>query len=453
MDSDADSNRACVLVVEDNRTNRLTLVRGVEQQGHRVVVAGNGREALAVLHDEPVDTVLLDLEMPEMDGFEVLAAMQCEPALHDVPVVVISAVEDTDLIARAIELGALDVLPKPFDPVLLRARLRAGLQQRRLRSLEQAYLRQELALRQQEKLATLGRLSAGLAHELNNPAAAAIRTARRLEQLLVGESEHPMASDAGTSPGGAPSDAAELADREDQLEEVLGGHGIERPSSLAPDLARAGVTPEHLEARVGGLDDATAQATVRRWVAGIATRSAVQQVLTSVERIFEIVGALRSYSYLDRAPIQEVDVRRGLDDTLTMLHHKIPDSVVVNRDYAKDLPMIQAHGGQLNQLWTNLVDNAVHALGAAGQLTLRVRVDGDDLLVEVEDDGHGIPAELQGQVFDPFMTTKEPGGGVGLGLNIAHQIVTDGHSGRITVSSRPGCTRFSVWLPLHRMRE
>ncbi|HSJ44605.1 MAG TPA: response regulator [Euzebyales bacterium] len=169
---------AVVLVAEDAMIPRLALARGVEQEGHRVLLATDGREALEVLARERVDMVLLDLVMPALDGFAVLRAMRADPELADIPVLVISATEATDEVARAIEMGAIDCLPKPFEPALLRVRMRTALEQTRLRRLEQDYLRQELALRQQERLAVLGRLSAGLGHELNNPAAAALSTAR-----------------------------------------------------------------------------------------------------------------------------------------------------------------------------------------------------------------------------------------------------------------------------------
>src|SRR5690606_33475956 len=176
--------QATVLVVEDTVVNRLALTRGVEREGHVVLQAANGREALDTLRRSTVDMVLLDLLMPEIDGLQVLAAMGGDAQLRDIPVLVISAVEETEDIARAIEMGAIDCLPKPFDPVMLRVRLRTALEQARLRRVEQDYLRQELALRQQERLATLGRLSAGLGHELNNPASAALSSARRLGEAL-----------------------------------------------------------------------------------------------------------------------------------------------------------------------------------------------------------------------------------------------------------------------------
>lgn len=450
---------ATVLVVEDNRVNRMALVRGVEREGHRALTAADGREALDILAERSVDMLLLDLLMPDVDGFEVLAAMARDPSLSGIPVLVVSAVEETEDIARAIEMGAIDCLPKPFEPVLLHVRLRTALERNRLRRLEQDYLKQELALRRQERLATLGRLSAGLGHEVNNPAAAALSTARQLgaeldrsEALMSQLMQVPAApqivatlSTLVPREAGSPG-AVERADREEELVGVLDEAGVAQPWTVAADLAGLGVTAAALSEHVGELGDDLGLGVA--WLRSrSAIRKAVAQITRSVERIAELTSALRGYAYLDRAPQQRLDVRAGLDDTLTILGHKLSEGTTVVRDYAPGIPAITAYGSQLNQVWTNLVDNAIDALDGRGTLTVRVRADDGGVRVEVEDDGPGIPADLLGQVFDPFVTTKPPGQGTGLGLSISHQIVTEGHGGRITVRSQPGRTVFSVELP------
>jgi signal transduction histidine kinase len=455
-----DVDPATVLIAEDAMIPRLALARGVEHEGHRVLQAADGREALDVLRREPVDMVLLDLVMPEVDGFGVLEAMRADPELRDVPVLVISATEATDDVARAIAMGAIDCLPKPFEPALLRVRLRTALEQTRLRRLEQDYLRQELALRQQERLATLGRLSAGLGHELNNPAAAALSTARQLRRALERSDAvlpRVLADPAGAALVAAVADAVAVTvdnatagrradpDRAGAIEDLLASHGVPEPWDAADDLASAGLDAAGVR-RV--LAAGAAGPLAIEWLRlRVRVRRAVGQITDSVGRMADLTAALRGYSYLDRAPQQDVDVRRGLDDTLTMLAHKLPATVTVERDYAPDLPTIHAYGGQLNQVWTNLLDNAIEAVGETGTVWMLARADDGGVLVEVADDGPGIPAELVGRVFDPFVTTKAPGQGTGLGLNISHQIVSDVHGGRLTVRSAPGRTVFSVWLP------
>ncbi len=449
---------ATVLVVEDTLVNRLALAKGVEREGHRVLQAENGREALAVLAEERIDMVLLDLLMPEMDGFDVLRELKSDPETRTIPVLVISAVEATEDVARAIELGAVDCLPKPFDPVILSVRLRTALEQARLRRVEQDYLRQELALRQQERLATLGRLSAGLGHELNNPASAALSSARRLGEALEEadgvlatlvrrpDADRIVAALDGLRVGDPPATAVERESWTGAIEQLLRRFGVTDSWSRADVLVAAGVTAENLASVVAEIPDGADVAVAWFCVRSTLTDS-VQQATTSIGRIAELTAALRGYTYLDRAPQQDVDVHAALDSTLAIMSHKLPPGVEVVRDYADDIAPIHAYGGQLNQVWTNLIDNAIDAVRDEGRITLRTRAHGDGVVVEIADDGHGIPDDLRGQIFDPFVTTKPPGEGTGLGLNITHQIVTEVHGGRIMVESQPGATVFRVSLP------
>ncbi len=458
-----------ILVVEDNRTNRLALQRILEQQGHRVGLAVDGREALAALaaglDGAPYDVVLLDIILPEMDGYAVLSRMMEQPDLRHIPVIVISALDEIDVVVRCIELGAEDYLPKPFNAVLLKARLNASLRRKRLRDLEQAYLRQEIVLRQSEKLATLGRLSAGVAHELNNPAAAIQRGASQAALAFRRHLDADAALDAAAGDihrlagwlerlaprPNAHLDPLDRSDREDALALRLEQHSVEHAWELAPELVDAGMDPEALDALAA--DHAAEQLpALLAWLAGSsALLDLLGELADAAQRIATIVRALKSYTYLDRAPVQNVDVHEGLESTLTMLRSKLR-GVTIRRHYAPELPRIEAYSSELNQVWTNLIDNAAAALGGKGALTIATRRDGEGegsgIVVEVGDTGGGIPADVLPMLFEPFFTTKPPGEGTGLGLNITHGIIVNKHGGAVSVRSQPGDTRFTVHLPL-----
>ena len=247
-----------------------------------------------------------------------------------------------------------------------------------------------------------------------------------------------------------PLGALERSDREVEVEEWLGTHGVERPWEVAAQLVDVGYTREEL-AEFAGAFDAGVAAPALAWLGAAASAGAlVEQVAHGAGRISELVQALKAYSYMDQAPAQLVNVHEGLDSTLVMLRSKLRQ-ITVRRTYAPDLPPLPAHGGELNQVWTNILDNAAEVLAGAaggGTITIETRRDGEWVVVGIEDNGPGIPEEIQARVFDPFFTTKEPGKGAGLGLNISHTIVAQRHGGKLTVTSRPGMTRFEAWLPL-----
>ena len=323
-----------------------------------------------------------------------------------------------------------------------------------------------------ERLASLGTMSAGLAHELNNPAAAAKRASSDLAETLevltdtVGllvESgiEREQAADlvalqreAATISASRPAlSALDAADAEDAVSDALAAAGVSEPWRVAEPLVVAGLDPEFV-ARVAGAAGPATAPTLRWIAASLSARELSAELGEATERMSKLVKAIKSYAYMDRGEVVQVDVREGLETTLVILGHKLKHTKIqVTRDYDETLPKLTVHGAELNQVWTNLLDNAIDALGDSGQITITTRADGDCAEIDIADDGPGIPPEVRDRVFDPFFTTKEVGSGTGLGLDAARRILADRHHGSLTLESRPGRTVFRARLPIAAARR
>jgi len=321
----------------------------------------------------------------------------------------------------------------------------------------------ESLLHQQEKMAALGTMSAGLAHELNNPAAAAQRSAsllrqsparwleltHKLEALAFKENLSDWLNDFiqdATSRFEKPVklEALEKIDLVDQLQDWLEANGVENAWEVAPTIVNFGWTVETL----GDLKNSPLFKDIIQWL-GLGSTIVTQlfEIQNTTERISQIVRAMKSYTYLDQAPLLEVDVHDGLENTLVIMEHKLKQGVTVKREYAKDLPRIEAYASELNQVWTNIIDNAIDAMNGKGEIILRTYEDSGQVVVEIVDNGPGIPEEIQSRIMEPFFTTKPPGQGTGLGLHVTHDIVANRHHGLLQVESKPGETKFKVTLP------
>jgi signal transduction histidine kinase len=322
------------------------------------------------------------------------------------------------------------------------------------------------AVGQRERLLALGSLSAGLTHELNNPAAAAVRATSALRERVAGmrhklgmiaagpfdraslETLVRLQEDATERVSKAPTlSPMEASDREDVIGDWLEDHGISGGWELAPTFVQAGLDTDWLEQVVTTVEGQTLEGAMRWLNYTVETELLMNEIEDSTNRISVLVGAAKQYSQLDRAPYRVIDVHELIDSTLLMLGRKL-DGITVVKDYDRSLPQIPVYAAELNQVWTNLIDNAVQAMNGEGTLTVRTAPDRDQLLVEIGDTGPGVPPEIRDRIFEPFFTTKPVGEGTGLGLDISWRVVVNKHHGDLRVESVPGDTRFRVHLPL-----
>jgi signal transduction histidine kinase len=405
-----------------------------------------------------------------LEGYALNSSARGEPVgVHSGPTWIgaVSVLTHGSSKIRMIAVTAVTVAVVESEPFIELVRSQRPVFDRIMRQVRPVVARTTAMEANRERLASLGTMAAGLTHELNNPAAAAQRASSDLAEALDVLSstlghfvesgiEREQAQELvdiqrdtlARCAAGTPLDALDAADAEDELLEALEERGIPEPWKLSEPLAAAGVDSELL-VRVAALAGPATAAALQWIAASLTAHKLAAELAESTQRMSSLVAAVKSYAYMDRGEMVEADIHEGLETTLKVLGHKLKHGEIeVVREYDRSLPKLTVHGGELNQVWTNLLDNAIQALGDGGTITITTALDGACVRVDIADDGPGIEPQVRERIFDPFFTTKDVGQGTGLGLDTARRIIVQSHRGSIEVDSDPGHTVFHVWLPL-----
>lgn len=413
---------------------------------------------------DPADTmsVVLDGELEvrgELGGETVVIPLKPGDVTGVLP---FSRMKQFSVSGRAITDGRLLRFPAAKFPELVQKMPELT---KRLVGLMSDRVRETTRIEQQrDRLAALGKLSAGLAHELNNPASAAKRAASQLRAILkkIKDASHDLGRRDLTPTqkseiekmeaslmrlDAPPPDALTVSDLEERIDSLLRSHGQNDLWQLAASLAHRNVQPQVLEPLFDSLDPGAARAALVRIASSVEIADLLNEIESSTSRISDLVRAIKEYTYMDQTPVQHVDIAKSLETTLTILNHKLKRGVTVLRNYDAVPLLVNSFGSELNQVWTNIIDNAIDAMAGKGELRVRTYRDDGCAVVEIRDNGPGMAADIKDHIFEPFFTTKGVGEGTGLGLDTVQRIVKK-HRGNIQVASHPGDTRFQVWLPL-----